>query len=205
LYLKILIFNLVVNKNKLSLEIIIKKVFIRIENVLLEFGVFILHCLGNFPLHLIRRYFYRMAGMKIGKGTTIHTGLTLYDPSGITIGNDSIIGENSILDGRSRLKIGNHVAISSEVMIYNSEHDINSPAFSAINAPVEIEDYVFIGPRAIILPGVTIGQGAIIAAGAVVTKLVPPFTIVAGVPARVIGERQIKDLHYRLGRARWFR
>ncbi|PIX73806.1 acyltransferase, partial [Candidatus Roizmanbacteria bacterium CG_4_10_14_3_um_filter_33_21] len=86
-----------------------------------------------------------------------------------------------------------------------SEHDINSPAFSAINAPVEIEDYVFIGPRAIILPGVTIGQGAIIAAGAVVTKLVPPFTIVAGVPARVIGERQIKDLHYRLGRARWFR
>ncbi|PIW55773.1 MAG: acyltransferase [Sphingomonadales bacterium CG12_big_fil_rev_8_21_14_0_65_65_10] len=146
-----------------------------------------------------------MAGMKIGKGTTIHTGLTLYDPSGITIGNDSIIGENSILDGRSRLKIGNHVAISSEVMIYNSEHDINSPAFSAINAPVEIEDYVFIGPRAIILPGVTIGQGAIIAAGAVVTKLVPPFTIVAGVPARVIGERQIKDLHYRLGRARWFR
>lgn len=193
------------DKNKLSLEIIIKKVIIRIESVFLEFGVFILHCVGNFPSHLIRRYFYRLTGMKIGKGSTIHSGLSLYDPSGITIGNDTIIGEKSTLDGRDLLKIGNHVAISSAVMIYNSEHDINSPTFSAITAPVIINDYVFIGPRAIILPGVTIGQGAIIAAGAVVTKSVIPFAIVAGVPARAIGERQLKDLHYRLGRARWFR
>lgn len=193
------------DKNTISLGIIFKKLIIRIESVFLEFGIYILHCVGNLPSHLFRRYFYRLAGMKIGKGATIHMGLSLYDPSGISIGDDSIIGEKSTLDGRDILKIGNHVAISSEVMIYNSEHNINSSRFLAISAPVQINDYVFIGPRVIILPGVTIGKGAIIAAGAVVTKSVAPLTIVAGVPARVIGERQLKELNYRLGRARWFR
>jgi len=68
-----------------------------------------------------------------------------------------------------------------------------------------IEDYVFIGPRTIILPGVKIGKGAVIAAGAVVTKDVPPFAICGGVPAKIIGERRLKTLKYKLGRARWFR
>jgi maltose O-acetyltransferase len=67
-----------------------------------------------------------------------------------------------------------------------------------------IKDYVFIGPRAIILPGVTIGQGAVVAAGAVVTKDIPAKTIVGGVPAAVIGERKIEKLDYKLGRFRLF-
>jgi len=69
---------------------------------------------------------------------------------------------------------------------------------------VKIEDYVFIGPRVIIQPGVKIGYGAIVAAGAVVTKDVLPYSIVGGVPANIIGERKLKNLHYRLGRARLF-
>jgi len=69
---------------------------------------------------------------------------------------------------------------------------------------VVIEDYVFIGPRAIILPGVTIGKGAVVAAGAVVTKSVEPHTIVAGVPAREIAQRKITNYNYRLGRPRLF-
>ena len=89
---------------------------------------------------------------------------------------------------------GNHVNIGSSVMIYNSEHDIDSEDFHAISAPVEIEDYVFIGPRAIILPGVTVKKGAVVGAGAVVTKDVEEFKIVGGVPARIIGERKNKDL-----------
>jgi len=190
---------------KLTSKEIFEKGINRLFNILLEFEVFLLHLVGFLPSHHLRRFFYRLAGIKIGKGSTIHMGARFYDPRNIKIGEDSIIGEGVVLDGRDKLIIGNHVDIASEVIIYNSEHDINDPFFLAKNAPVIIEDYVFIGPRAIILPGVKIGKGAVVAAGAVVTKDVPPFAIVGGVPAKIIGERKIKNLSYKLGRARWFR
>jgi acetyltransferase-like isoleucine patch superfamily enzyme len=171
----------------------------------LELVVWKLHIIGCIPSHHFRRFFYRLAGVRIGKGSALHMGTVFYNPSNISIGKDSIIGEKATLDGRDRLTIGDHVDIASEVMIYNAEHDINDHSFKATNAPVTIGDYVFIGPRAIILPGVTIGRGAVVAAGAVVTKNVDEFTIVGGVPAKVIGERENKDPHYRLGRAAWFR
>ena len=93
-----------------------------------------------------------------------------FQPRKISIGKGTIIGDHCFLDGRARLEIGDHVNIASQVLIYNSEHDLNDPEFKAIEKPVEIGDYVFIGPRVIILPGVKIGRGAVVAAGAVVTK-----------------------------------
>lgn len=181
------------------------KVANRTTTVALEFTNYILHIVGCIPSHIIRRFFYRLAGVTIGSGSTLHMHATFYNPSGIHIGRDTILGEGVILDGRDRLQIGDHVDFASEVMVYNSQHDTASDDFHAVSAPVVIEDYVFVGPRAIILPGVRIGKGAVIAAGAVVTKDVEPFAIVGGVPAKVIGERKNKDLHYRLGRAAWFR
>lgn len=129
-----------------------------------------------------------------------------YNPFNITIGKDSIIGEKAVLDGRDKLIIGDHVDIASEVMIYNAEHDIHAEDFTKAHIePTIIEDYVFIGPRAIILPGVRLGKGAIVAAGAVVSKSVEPFTIVGGVPAKAIGERKNKNPDYILGRPHLFR
>lgn len=189
----------------LSAKEVSRKALTRGVNIMLEFELMLLHFISFFPSHHLRRFFYRVAGIKIGKGSTLHTGTVFYDTPYITIGKDTIIGEGAVLDGRDRITIGDHVDIASEVMIYNSEHDVHDPEFKAISAPVVINDYVFIGPRAIILPGVTIGKGAVVGAGAVVTKDVPEFTIVGGIPAKVIGERQVKDLHYQLGRARWFR
>ncbi len=177
----------------------------RIQTICQEFKVFLLHHIGCVPSHHIRRFFYRLGGMTIGAGSTIHTHARFYQPSNIQIGKDSIIGEYAVLDGRKRLSIGDHVDIATEVMIYNSQHDVHSSDFAALSAPVTIHDYVFIGPRAIILPGVIIGKGAVIGAGAVVTKDVNEFEIVGGVPAKVIGERNVKELHYKLGRAAWFR
>jgi acetyltransferase-like isoleucine patch superfamily enzyme len=189
----------------LSLNEVFWKIINRIKSICLELVVFKLQLIGHVPSHSFRRFCYRLAGIKIGKKSTIHTGAHFYNPRNISVGDDTIIGEDAVLDGRDKLTIGSHVDIASEVMIYNSEHDINSESFSATNAPVIIEDYVFIGPRVIILSGVTVGKGAVIGAGAVVTKDVPPYSIVGGVPAKIIGERRNKDLHYHLGRARLFR
>ena len=177
----------------------------RIKTILLEFVVMKLHCVGYVPSHHFRRFFYRLFGMKIGKGSTIHMGARFYDPRNIEIGNDSIIGEGVVLDGRDNLIIGSHVDIASEVMIYNAEHDVQNKDFNAVKKPVIIEDYVFIGPRSIILPGIKIGKSAVVGAGAVVTKDVEKYLIVGGVPAMKIGERNIKDPRYKLGRAAWFR
>ena len=191
---------------ELSPSEVLEKVINRIGNIFLEFWIMVLHYIIGFtPSHHCRRFFYRLSGVKIGSGSTIHMEARFYDPRNIEIGGDSIIGEKVTLDGRGKLIIGNHVDIASEVMVYNCQHDVQSQYFDPICEPVIIEDYVFIGPRAIILPGVSIGRGAVIAAGAVVTKNVSPMAIVGGVPAQVIGERKVKDLHYRLGRARWFR
>jgi len=177
----------------------------RTKAVGLEFEIFLLHIAGWIPSHSIRRFFYRLAGIKIGAGSTLHMGARFYNPANISIGKDTIIGEGVVLDGRGPLHIGDHVDFATEVMVYNSQHDIESPTFSAKTEPVVIKDYVFVGPRAIILPGVTIERGAIIAAGAVVTKNVEAYTVVGGVPAKEIGERKLKELNYRLGRAAWFR
>lgn len=189
----------------LTTEEVSKKAFKRIETILREFQVFLLHLVGYIPSHIIRRVCYRLSGIAIGDGSSIHMGARFYQPGNIKIGNDTIIGEGAVLDGRAQLTIGDHVDFASEVMVYNSQHDTGSENFHAISAPVVIEDYVFVGPRAIILPGVTIGKGAVVAAGAVVTKDIQPFEIVGGVPAKVIGERKNKNLHYKLGRAAWFR
>lgn len=180
------------------------KITNRMFNWLLDFELLLITWSGLIPLHTFRLILYKMAGMKIGAGSRIHIGARFFQPSNITIGKDVIIGDNVFLDGRDKLSIGDHVDIASQVLIYNSEHDINSDDFHAIVGPVEIGDYVFIGPRVTILPNVKVGKGAIIAAGAVVTKDIPEFAIVGGVPAQVIGERKNKDLHYKLGRARLF-
>jgi len=156
------------------------------------------------PFWSVRKAVIILFGVKVGKGSTIHMGAKFFEPTGVVIGQDTIIGDHIFLDGRAPLTIGSHVDIASEVMIYNSEHDMNAEDFHAISAPVIIEDYCFIGPRAIILPGVVIGEGAVVAAGAVVTKDVAPYAFVGGVPAKVIGERSLKKLNYKLGRTRLF-
>lgn len=182
-----------------------QKIINRIANIWLDFWLLVLYEIGiNVPFHSIRNFFYRISGMKIGKNSYIHMWARFFNPAGIEIGEGTVIGDHVFLDGRAPLIIGNNVDVASHVLIYNSEHDINSEGFDPIEEPVEIADDVFIGPRAIILPGVKIGKGAVVAAGAVVIDDVKSFEIVGGVPAKVIGERKNKNPHYKLGRVRLF-
>lgn len=189
---------------KLSLKQAWPKIKDRFSNYWLDFRLLILTFIGNIPVSSVRNLIYALGKIRLGKGSVIHMWARFYDPKNIEIGTDTHIGDNCFLDGRNKIKIGDHVDIASQVLIYNEEHNISSDGFEATNEPVEIGDYVFIGPRVTILPGVTIGKGAVVAAGAVVTKDVDEFTIVGGVPAVKIGERKNKDPHYILGRARLF-
>ena len=189
---------------KLTVGQVIKKGFNRVYNYFLDLELMLLRWVGHVPFHSVRRFFYSLAGIKMGRSSAIHMWANFFQPKNISIGEDTIVGDHAFLDGRATLTIGNHVDIASSVMIYNSEHDLESEDFGAREEVVEIGDYVFVGPRAIILPGVKIGKGAVVAAGAVVSKDVDDFDIVGGVPAKVIGERKNKNPKYVLGRARLF-
>ena len=190
--------------NKLTFGEAWPKIVNRAGNYWLDFKLMILRWVGHIPSHIVRNNIYRLSGIKIGKRSTIHIGARFFEPRNIIIGRGTVVGDNALLDGRASLRIGDHVDIASEVMIYNSEHDLESKDFRAIEEGVEIGSHAFIGPRAIILPGVNIGKGAVVGAGAVVTKDVKENSMVGGVPAKVIGERKNRQLNYKLGRARLF-
>jgi len=190
--------------NRLSISEAFRRASVRVCNWWGDFKLLIVNRSGWCPSWCWRRFVYKLAGVKIGRGSKIHVFCRFFEPKNVEIGEDTVVGEYAFLDGRAKLKIGSHTDVASQVLIYNSQHDIDHPEFKAIEAPVEIGDYVFIGPRAIILPGVKIGKGAVVAAGAVVAKDVAPRKIVGGVPAQEIGERKLKNFRYRLGRTRLF-
>lgn len=150
------------------------------------------------PFNCVRVFLYRrMFLMKIGKGTQIHMGVRFRRPRSIVIGNNSIIHPDCFLDGLETLAIGNDVDIGDQVMLWCGGHDVQSPDYVAVKTPIVIEDRACIFARALLVKGGRIGEGAVVGAGSVVTKDVPPYTIVAGNPARKIGERT-RNLTYTL-------
>ncbi|MBB3229752.1 acyltransferase [Halomonas stenophila] len=150
------------------------------------------------PSHHVRDFFYKSMRLKKSKRSVIYSGVEIRNPWKITIGENSIIGEGCLLDGRRKIEIGKNVNISSGVWIWTLHHDYNCPSFSAIGSKVTIGDRAWVCARATILPGVTVGEGAVVAAGAVVTKDVAAYSVVAGVPAKEVAERR-QDLTYQTG------
>ena len=148
---------------------------------------------ARIPSHAIRYFVYRnIFCVRMAKKVTIYHGAEIRSPYRLEIGRGSIVGDNAILDARNGLKIGRNVNISSNVSIYTMQHDHRSPTFSIPyrdDFGVTIGDRVWLGPNSVILHSIHIGEGAVVAAGAVVTKDVPPYSIVAGIPAKIIGTR----------------
>lgn len=134
---------------------------------------------------------------KIGKGTKIHSTVILRQGFNIEIGEGCLINHNNVLQAgkvNAKIRIGNYVHTGANVMMIAFNHAFDTREIPTIkqdyyDADIIIEDDVWIGGGAIILAGVTIGKGAIIGAGAVVNKNVPAYTIVGGVPARVLKNR----------------
>lgn len=150
------------------------------------------------PSHHVRKWVYMCLGAHIEENVVFHYKTEIRDPYKLHIAKGAIIGDNALLDARMGLEIGENVNLSSNVQIYTLQHDHRDPYFSCQEnkkMSVEIGDRVWLGCNVIVLPGVAIGEGAVCCAGAVVTKDVPPYSIVAGIPAKVIGQRT-HDLKY---------
>jgi maltose O-acetyltransferase len=164
------------------------------------------YVIAHVPFFAIRRWWYRrVLGIALGEGAGVHLGcfVWFYGPrqirrAGVQIGARSRVNRNCCLDVRGGLVIGEDVSISPDVTILTAAHRFDDPTFAVENRPVVIGDHVWIGLRATILPGVTIGRGAVIAAGAVVARDVAPLAIVGGVPAKQIGTRPADAIAYRL-------
>ncbi len=169
---------------------------------LYHFIITLLMCL---PCHPFRRLVCKMIMKKFCMSSAIYRNVDIRSPYRITIGNHTNINKNCILDGRGGLIIGDNVDIAQDVNIWTEQHDYNSPTYAPNCKGVRIEDYCWIASRATILPGVTVGKGAVIACGAVVTKDVPSLSVVGGIPAKIIGKRNPEVLIYTQNCRAWFR
>ena len=164
------------------------------------------YVIAHVPSFALRRLWYRLVlGVRFGEHAGIHLGCHLwyYSPgqtrrSGFRLGSFSRVNRDCCLDVRGGLDVGEHVSVSPDVTILTAAHGVDDPEFRAMVRPVVIEDHVWIGTRAIVLPGVRLGRGCVVAAGAVATRDVTPLTIVAGVPARPVGVRNGAAAEYML-------
>ncbi len=169
------------NQEKISKVLYpVLKIFIKIK------VTFCKHLRLEGILYGMRRAYWRARLKELGKYSDISPATYIKYPERLKIGIRSSIGRNGFIDASGDIEIGNYVMISHMVSINSITHPTNPPYNRTITKKVIIEDGVWIGAQTIILEGVHIGQGAIIAAGAVVTKDVEPWTIVGGVPAKEI-------------------
>lgn len=163
----------------------------RIRYFLAELVLYICnHWVASIPILSFRDVFYRwVMGFKIHPTSCVHLGAFFYASRGFQMGRESVVNKRCLLDTRGGITIGDYVALAMDVKIITADHDVHTARLLGRQRPVTIEDYAFIGTGAMILPGVTVGRASCVAAGAVVTKNVGPFEIVAGIPAKVVGHR----------------
>jgi len=159
---------------------------------------------NGIPFHAVRNSYLRACGMHIGKNTCMMRGSLVIRPEQISIGDHCIIGFQCFLGGEGKIQIGNNVNISSFCVLLGGYHDIDDPQFKPILNPIIIEDYAWLATRVTIAAGLRIGRGAVVAAGAVVTRDVPPYHVVAGVPAKKIRERKPEACAYEFNYQPWF-
>lgn len=150
----------------------------------------------NFPSRHVRMFLLRKKGATIAENVSIWRGVEIRNPKGLVIDSGCSIGPGVTLDARKGLKLGKNVTVAKDAIIWTLHHDMNSKDFHTIGAETIIEDYAWICSRSILLPGVHIGRGAVIASGAILSKNADDFSIMGGVPAKKIGDRKETELTY---------
>jgi maltose O-acetyltransferase len=169
------------------------------------FVVAFLNVTYNFVPNPLRRYYLRLFGIRFDKNgkNYIHRRCKFFHIGNLIVGHNSCINFGCYLDNRRMITIGNNVSIAHNTKIYTLGHDISSRKFSTVGKSVRICDNVFIFSNSMIMPGVTIGEGAIILSGSVVTKDVEPWTIVGGNPAKKLKDR-LEGVEYQSNYGYWF-
>jgi len=173
--------------------------FVRLRYSAVEMSV--LSIAMGMPIHALRVMALRAFGATIHSEAVVYHGAQVRWARGLTVGGRTNIGDHAILDARGGLVIGKNVNMSTGVQIWTAQHDWKADNFDYIQAPVVVEDHVWIGPRVVVLPGSVIREGAVVAAGAVVKGEVAAFTLVGGVPAKKLGDRP-RSIGYQLASPR---
>lgn len=133
----------------------------------------------------------RWFGANIGDYYSIYRSIEVYDPSKLKTGCRALIGPRVEVYNKAQVTLGDNVVVSQDAFLCTASHDISSPTMNLVVKSIEIKSNAWIGARATILPGVTIGEGAVVGACAVVAKDVPPWSVVVGNPARVVKKREL--------------
>ncbi len=152
--------------------------------------------------HSLRRLYLRITGTRIGAHSYIHFNNWVTRMGRLELGDHTTVNPGCYLDTRGGIRIGSNVMIGHRTRIYTAGHDISDPAFGGYNKGVEIRDHVVVFPNCILMPGVEIGEGAVIYPGSVVTRSVSPRSVQGGNPARPIKART-GEIHYRLDYKYW--
>ena len=144
---------------------------------------------GWLPFPRLKVWALRAFGATVGPGLVMKPHVRVKDPRNLTVGRNCWVGEGAWIDNLAPVTLGDDVCVSQGAYLCTGGHDHTRPTFDLIARPIAVRDQAWVGARAVLLPGVTVGRGAVVAAGAVVTRDVPPGMIVGGNPARVIKPR----------------
>ena len=151
----------------------------------------------------VRRSLYRLCRFDIDPTATVQGGVRFFHVGRLRIGPGTLVNRGVYLDNRAGITIGAHVSIAHDVRIYTMGHDVHDPGFATKGQPVRIDDRAVLFAGAMVMPGVHLGAGSVVMAGAVVTKSVAPLRIVGGNPAVDLGAREAEPA-YTLDRRYWF-
>lgn len=158
--------------------------------------------IGKIPSQRIRNFLMRKClCLDISPKAVLYGGFEMRSPWNIHIG-EAVIGVGALLDGRRGIWIDNRVCLAQNVKIFTLQHDVNDVHFAAVGGGIKLEQYSWISSGTTILPGLTVGKGAVLASGAIATKDLEPYGVYAGIPAKKITERN-QNLDYETCHGYW--
>lgn len=145
------------------------------------------------PLHPWRALVLRAFGAKIGRRTHIYAGAKIWLPRNLECADDACIADGAEIYSVAPIRIGARAVISQNAFLCAASHDFRNPAFPLTAAQINVGPRAWVAARAIVLPGVALGEGCVIGAGSVVTKDMPPWAVCAGNPCRVLRRNYHED------------